>query len=60
MSENLIKLTELAKVLNVDPVTIRRELKKPDSKIPVHIIGTAQRFLLSEVLKATEHNKDKN
>ncbi len=56
MTEQVLTIKELAGALNVTEQHLYRELRKPDCKIPVIMIGKSKRFLLSDVLKATKEN----
>ena len=56
MTENVLTIKQLAEALQVTEQHLYRELKQPGCKIPVSMIGSSKRFLLSEVLKATKEN----
>ncbi len=56
MPEKLLTVKELAEILGVNTETIYREIKKTDCSIPYKRIGSSYRFVLADVLRATEAN----
>jgi len=54
MAEKVLTIKQLAVALQVTEQHLYKELKQPGCKIPVHMVGTSKRFILSDVLRATE------
>lgn len=54
MTEKVLTIKQLAEALQVTEQHLYRELREPDCKIPVIMIGNSKRFLLSDVLAATK------